>query len=222
MKWVLHQGFANGELHAWMKKCHSNQHCNTFAQGSSLEGQVSWTTSNPWTRNLASWELQLEAISLKKCFPSCKPYQMLPQLRAGLHHGPWSGTMGDGLFPWSDSMVQLPWSNFFFKYQFTKPLGPLLGVNRMWTKRNHHAPKNECAGFFTICPKSTFEKVKVWPFYLSSMVFIFFLSPKKLHRKIYHNIISLPRTIALFSTWAPILLFPLQNPLDHVSAWCRP
>ena len=33
-------------------------------------------------------------------------------LRAGLHHGPWSRIMQDGLFPWSDLMVQLPWSDF--------------------------------------------------------------------------------------------------------------
>ena len=28
-------------------------------------------------------------------------------LRSGLHHGPWSRTMEDGCFPWSDLMVQL-------------------------------------------------------------------------------------------------------------------
>jgi hypothetical protein len=33
-------------------------------------------------------------------------------LRAGLHHGPWSRTMEHGLFPWSNLMVQLPWSQF--------------------------------------------------------------------------------------------------------------
>ena len=29
-----------------------------------------------------------------------------------------------------------------------KALGPSLGVNRMWTKKNDHAPKSECADFF--------------------------------------------------------------------------
>lgn len=51
-------------------------------------------------------------------------------LRASIHHGPSSRTMKDGLFPWFDFMVQLPWSNFL-KIQFTKPLGPALGVNYM-------------------------------------------------------------------------------------------
>ena len=55
-------------------------------------------------------------------------------------HGGW-------LLPWSNSMVQLPWSNFL-KIQFTNSLGPSLGVNRMWTKKNDHAPKSESADFF--------------------------------------------------------------------------
>ena len=46
-----------------------------------------------------------------------------------------------------DFMVQLPWSDFL-KYQFTKPLGPSLGVNQMWTKRNNHTPKSDGASFF--------------------------------------------------------------------------
>jgi hypothetical protein len=54
--------------------------------------------------------------------------------------------MEDGLYPWSRFIVQLPWSNFL-KNQFTKPLGPSLGVNQMWTKRSDHAPKSECADF---------------------------------------------------------------------------
>ena len=33
---------------------------------------------------------------------------------------------------------------FLIKYKFTKPLGPSVGVNQIWTKRNDHAPKNEC------------------------------------------------------------------------------
>jgi hypothetical protein len=32
--------------------------------------------------------------------------------------------------------------------------GPLtLGFNQMWTKRDGHAPKNECVDFLDICPK---------------------------------------------------------------------
>ena len=48
------------------------------------------------------------------------------------------------------------------KNQFTKPLGPSLGVNRMFTKKNDHAPKSECADFFfNICPKRAFKKNQV-------------------------------------------------------------
>jgi len=56
--------------------------------------------------------------------------------------------MGDAFFPWSD----------FLKHQFTKPLGPSLGVNQMWTKRNDHAPKNKCVDFFIDVEKGSIEK----------------------------------------------------------------
>ena len=60
-------------------------------------------------------------------------------------------------FPWLDMMVQLLWSDFL-KKQITKPLGPSLGVNRMWIKRNDHAPKSERADFFNVSPKRAFLK----------------------------------------------------------------
>ena len=61
-----------------------------FLLGEFSGGQVSWVTSNPWTRNSASRELQLEDqvlflfllvsfISIK-LFSSCPPYQLLPQI----------------------------------------------------------------------------------------------------------------------------------------------
>ena len=50
------------------------------------------------------------------------------------------------------SMVQ-----FLKKNKVTKPLGPSLGVNQMWTKRNGHAPKSECAIFFNYMPKKGFK-----------------------------------------------------------------
>jgi len=54
----------------------------------------------------------------------------------------------------------------FLRNQFTKPLGPSLGVNWMWTKRSNHASKNECAKFCNICPKRAILKknIQIWPF----------------------------------------------------------
>ena len=43
---------------------------------------------------------------------------------------------------WRFSMVQL------LKKLVLKALGPSLGVNWMWTKKNDHAPKNECVDLF--------------------------------------------------------------------------
>jgi len=47
--------------------------------------------------------------------------------------------MEDGLFSWSDFMVQLPWFDSL-KEQFTKPLGLSLGVKRMWTNLGEFTP----------------------------------------------------------------------------------
>ena len=55
-------------------------------------------------------------------------------------------------------MGLFPWSNFSTN-QLTKFLGPSsLGVHQAWTKRNDHAPKNECVVcvcvfICNICPK---------------------------------------------------------------------
>jgi hypothetical protein len=63
-------------------------------------------------------------------------------------------------------MVQLhgPTSvaQFLERNQFGKSLGSSLGVNRMWTERNDHAPKSECdADFFNIYSKRVvFKKIK--------------------------------------------------------------
>ena len=46
--------------------------------------------------------------------------------------------MEDGLFQWSEFMVQL------LNKLVLKALGPSLGLYRMWTKKNDHAQKNEC------------------------------------------------------------------------------
>ena len=57
-------------------------------------------------------------------------------------------------FPWSDLMVQISCSDLL-ETNLQCLLDPSLGVNRMWTKRNDHALKNECVDFIIIykCPK---------------------------------------------------------------------
>ena len=51
-------------------------------------------------------------------------------------------------FQWSNSLGPI-----LKKTLSTKYLGFSLGVNRMWTKRNEHAPKSKCADFFKYIPK---------------------------------------------------------------------
>ena len=117
-------------------------------------------------------------------------------------HGRWP-------FPWSNLMVQLSWSDFL-KNQFTKPLGPSLIVNRMWTKRNDHAPNNECVDFFNICPKKAILKQLKFGHFCGLLLSSSPLSPKKHSLKIYYNNFSLPWTL-VFSTRAPLLPLPLQT-----------
>ena len=74
-------------------------------------------------------------------------------------------TMEDGLFPWSN----------FLKEQFTKSLGPSLGANWMWTKRNDHAPKVNVLIFFYMCfKKGSFEKSSSLTIVLSSCLHLLF------------------------------------------------
>ena len=53
---------------------------------------------------------------------------------------------------WPFSMVQLH-VLISSKKSFPKAFGPSLGLNRMWIKRNDHAPKNECVDLFYVCPR---------------------------------------------------------------------
>ena len=65
-------------------------------------------------------------------------------------------------------------------------LSPSIGVSQLWTKRNDHAPKSECADYFNICPKKgSFEKLK----FDHSFVFYYFhlLFFQKKSLKIYYS-----------------------------------
>ena len=121
-------------------------------------------------------------------------------LRASLHHAPWNLTMEDALFPWSNLTVQHPWSHFL-KNQFTKPLGPSLGVNQMWTKGMTMHQKWMCwhLWYIYIYPKKcSFEKKKSsLTILLSCLVFIF-SSPENVLLNIYYNISPLSWALAFF------------------------
>jgi hypothetical protein len=169
-----------------------------------------------WISNLCEEkEEEIQDFTLLKYEPCTRA-----TTRVGLHQGPWSRTMEDGFLPWSDLVVQLPWVQFLKNNQFTKFLGPSLVVNQMWTKRNDHAPKSDCVDFFLNMPKN--DSLKKFPsltILLFSHAFIFF-SLKKIQYKFIIIMIFLYHGPLPFSTWAPLLPLPQQNPLDHVSGWC--
>ena len=80
---------------------------------------------------------------------------------------PWTMKIG----PWKMAFSHGPtwWSNMHglisLKNQFTKPLGPSLGVNQMWNKRNDHAPKVNVLIFLIYMLKKCSSKIiQVWPF----------------------------------------------------------
>ena len=66
--------------------------------------------------------------------------------------------------PWKMAFVNGPrsWSDFPTEKLVLRALGPSLGVNRMWTKKNDHAPKSERADFLIHVQKG--QKIQVWPF----------------------------------------------------------
>ena len=100
--------------------------------------------------------------------------------------------MEDGLFSWSDFMVQ------FLKNQVTKSLGLSLHVNRMWTKRNDHAPKSECVFIFIyVLKKGKFEKFRFDHSFVFSYLHLLFL-PQKKSLKFDYNNIFLPKALVFF------------------------
>ena len=92
--------------------------------------------------------------------------------------------------PWKMVFFHGPtiWSNFHglvsLKNILQSPLGPLVGVNGMWIKRNNHASRKKCAIFFykKYVKSVQFKKYFKLTFLLSSLVFIF-SSPKKLSQQ---------------------------------------
>jgi hypothetical protein len=103
--------------------------------------------------------------------------------------------MGDDHFPWSELTVQLSWSDFL-ENQFTKSLGFPLGVNRMWTKRNHHAPNSECVDSLNLCPQRKVLKKQI---------------------KFDHSLLIIFSSPTSSSSSSSSSLSSSQNPLDHVS-----
>ena len=156
-------------------------------------------------------------------------------LGAGLHHGlhevrPWKMACFRG----PTLMVQLPWSDFLTN-QVTKPLGPSLGVNRMWTQRNDMHEKVNVVIFLIYTQKRKFCK----NFKLGrSLVFscLHLLFPKKKPSEIYYKSVSLSWALAFFyystSRWTmsmnnvglKICLLETLNSIITLIffPWCKP
>ena len=100
-----------------------------------------------------------------------------------------------------------------------------LDVNQMWTKRNDHAPKNECVHFLNICPKGVdfllfyfileFDHSIVFSclcLLLPPIICIYIYISLKFY---YNNIVSYGALVFFYQSI--YFASPLQNPLDHVS-----
>ena len=87
----------------------------------------------------------------------------------------------------------------------------------MWTKNNDHAPKSECVVLYIyMCPqKGNFEKETNKP------SLAMFLSSSSILQKLFHSTFIVTTFLCHgplpFSTRAPLLPLPQQNPLDHVN-----
>jgi hypothetical protein len=139
-------------FHAWQHGARASvtDPWSPCRDGSMSSLWTQWPRATGWGPVHRWWRISLSAIK----HTSFTTPQWCRFLKAHLGlvytNGPWSQTMEDGLFPWSD----------FLKNQLTKSLELWLRVNQMWTKRNGHAPKNECADFFNICAKRAILKRK--------------------------------------------------------------
>ena len=87
--------------------------------------------------------------------------QIIFLLRAGLHCGPWSHIMEDGLFQLYEFMVQLPWPNFF-KINF-ESFGLLTRCKPNVDQEERPCTKKwKCWYFFSkLCPKKRIYKKKL-------------------------------------------------------------
>ena len=76
--------------------------------------------------------------------------------------GPWKMAFLNGRLHGPTSMVRL------LKELVLKALGPSLGVNQMWTKKNDHAPKREWVDVFLI----NAQEEQFWIFFSSLTILL--------------------------------------------------
>jgi hypothetical protein len=127
---------------------------------------------------------------------------------------------------WPFFMVQLDGSTFmvrFSKYQFIKSLGPSLGVNWMWTKKNDHAQKVDVLIFLKYTPRNgSYKTNQVWP--LSCLLFGFtclhFLlnMSKDVACKSSHNNFCKKKMSDLICTCDMYLVLYVEHSLQHASS----
>ena len=111
-------------------------------------------TQNPW-----AWAW---TPNVGLCFLPSTTRNMIS--RGGLHYGPWSRTMEDGLCQWSEFMVRIPWSDFI-KYTFFESLGPLTWCKSNVDQEEWPCTKKWMCWFLIHAQKGQFiKKNQVWPF----------------------------------------------------------
>ena len=128
---------------------------------------------------------------------SATPLFVCGNLRVSLHHEPWSQIIEDGLFPWSDLMLQHPWSEFLQKSVY-KAFGPLIRCKPNVDQGEWPCTKSECAKKINICPKrANLRKVEFDHSFAFSCLHVLFPRKKSLNFDL--NIISLSWALAFFS-----------------------
>ena len=135
-------------------------------------------------------------------------------IRSGLHCGTCSWSMADGLFSWSDLMVQLPWFDFF-KNQFYKAFGCQTMCKRNVDREEWPCTENWRCWFFLI----HVQRGKLWEKKIKfdhSFVYIVFIYSSTQKNELIITIFLYHGPLH-FSTKGPLLPLPPQNMLDHVS-----
>ena len=126
-------------------------------------------------------------------------------------------TMEHEVGPWmmafSHGPTSMVWFLIIIIIIITESLGPSLGINWMWTKRNDHAPRTECVDFFWYMPKKGIFEF----FFLKfdhSLVFscLHFLFPKNIH----YNFI-----VTIFLCYGPLFFTSFASPIIKPVGPCQ-
>ena len=165
--------------------------CRIFEEHTSLHHEFNWllkehillctflqfsreSIAKSWAWYRISWAHYPKWIWIwvNKCFANVHKYDKCGRMNVHLLGVVYTMDHEVGRGKWLLSMVRVHGRTFvtwLLEKLVLRVLGPSLGVNRMWTKKNDHAPKSEGVGFLIHAQKGKFWKKSSLTILLSSL-----------------------------------------------------